>query len=59
MTSDAFEEIVWTHISDVRATGILLQTTNRAEQAVASEAIIAFNGIGIITNSASDALTSP
>lgn len=54
--SDAFVALDAAVISDIRITGTLLQTTNRAEQAIASEAIIAFDGIGRISNSASDAL---
>jgi len=54
--SDAFVVLDAAVISDIRITGTLLQTTNRAEQAIASEAIIAFDGIGRISNSASDAL---
>jgi len=54
--SDAFVALQAGVNSDIRYTGTLLQTTTRAEQAVASEAIIAFDGIGRIANSASDAL---
>ena len=54
--SDAFVALDAAVISDIRITGTLLQTSNRAEQAIASEAIIAFDGIGRISNSASDAL---
>jgi len=54
--SDAFVALIAGVNSDIRYTGTLLQTTTRAEQAVASEAIIAFDGIGRIMNSASDAL---
>lgn len=45
-----------TALSDVRITGQLLFTTNRAEQSVLSEAIIAFDGTGRIYNTASDAI---
>ena len=54
-TSDAFETVQ----SEVKVTAILLAGTTRAEQAVASEAIIHFNGLGFEDNvTGSDALTA-
>lgn len=54
--SDAFVAAIAGVNSEIRFTGILLQETSRAEQAIASEAIIEFNGIGEIQLRASDAI---